>query len=148
MQHATATIVACRNKAWPKSRHVCLSASLSLPLNLSLFPVGGGCERETTLWQSLHPDCRPGCRASHSWLIVCMSTPLQKKGLHFNWDLFMANNNKNNKGKELLAIMSQARTTLLATLAIFGQQPQPIEYFNCVAIVVVAVVVALQQHKA
>lgn len=60
----------------------------------------------------------------------------------------MANNNKNNKGKELLAIMSQARTTLLATLAIFGQQPQPIEYFNCVAIVVVAVVVALQQHKA
>lgn len=48
--------------------------------------------------------------------------------------------------------MSQARTTLLATLAIFGQQPQPIEYFNCVAIVVadvvVVVVVALQQHKA
>lgn len=42
--------------------------------------------------------------------------------------------------------MSQARTTLLATLAIFGQQPQPIEYFNCVAIVVA--VVALQQHKA
>lgn len=43
--------------------------------------------------------------------------------------------------------MRRARATLLATLAIFGQQrqQQPIEYFNCFAIVVV-VVVALQQE--
>lgn len=46
--------------------------------------------------------------------------------------------------------MRRARATLLATLAIFGQQQQqqPIEYFNCFAIVVVVVVVALQLHKA
>lgn len=47
--------------------------------------------------------------------------------------------------------MRRARATLLATLAIFGQQPQeqPIEYFNCFAVVVVvAIVVALQLHKA
>lgn len=54
------------------------------------------------------------------------------------------------KDKERLAIMRRARATLLATLAIFGQQQhQPIEYFNCFAIVVVVdVVVALQLHKA